>query len=130
MSYLLLKYTHIVCAAASFALFFIRGIWAIRAYPSVQEPWAKALPHVIDGLLVLCVISDGLGRRMDAGKARVDSCVCGYGCVRAAFREEQGSAGNTMVCRVDTLFVHNFNRGASQSGWYFSDSVNPQLLAI
>jgi uncharacterized membrane protein SirB2 len=57
MSYLLLKYTHIVCAAASFALFFIRGIWAIRAYPSVQEPWAKALPHVIDGLLVLSAIS-------------------------------------------------------------------------
>ena len=57
MSYLLLKYTHIVCAAASFALFFIRGIWAIRAYPSVQEPWAKALPHVIDGVLLLSALS-------------------------------------------------------------------------
>ena len=57
MSYLLFKYIHIVCAAASFALFFIRGIWAIRAYPSVQEPWARALPHVIDGLLVFSALA-------------------------------------------------------------------------
>ncbi len=57
VSYLLLKYVHIVCAAASFALFFIRGIWAIRAYPSVQEPWAKALPHVIDGLLIISALA-------------------------------------------------------------------------
>ena len=57
MSYLLFKYIHIVCAAASFALFFIRGIWAVRAYPSVQEPWARALPHVIDGLLVFSAVA-------------------------------------------------------------------------
>lgn len=57
MSYLILKYIHIVCAAASFALFFIRGIWAIRAYPSVQEPWARALPHIIDGLLVCSAVA-------------------------------------------------------------------------
>lgn len=57
MSYLIFKYIHIVCAAASFALFFIRGIWAIRAYPSVQESWARALPHFIDGLLVLSALA-------------------------------------------------------------------------
>lgn len=52
MTYLILKYIHILCVAASFALFFIRGIWVVRAYPSAQEPWAKAIPHAIDGLLV------------------------------------------------------------------------------
>ena len=56
MTYLILKYIHILCVAASFALFFIRGIWVIRAYPSAQEPWAKAFPHFIDALLVASAI--------------------------------------------------------------------------
>lgn len=53
MSYLFLKNLHIFCVAASFALFFVRGLWVIRAYPPAPEPWIKALPHVVDGLLLL-----------------------------------------------------------------------------
>jgi uncharacterized membrane protein SirB2 len=53
MNYLFLKYLHIFCVAASFALFFVRGLWIVKVYPSAQEPWIRVLPHVIDGLLLL-----------------------------------------------------------------------------
>jgi uncharacterized membrane protein SirB2 len=56
MNYLTLKYLHIICVAGSFSLFFIRGIWLLRSYPHAQEPWIRALPHVIDSLLVASAI--------------------------------------------------------------------------
>lgn len=52
MNYLTLKYLHIISVAASFALFFIRGIWVMRSYPPAQEAWVRALPHAVDGLLL------------------------------------------------------------------------------
>jgi uncharacterized membrane protein SirB2 len=61
MSYLALKYIHIVFVAASFALFFIRGLWAMRAYPPAQETWVRVLPHVVDGVLVLSALGMLLG---------------------------------------------------------------------
>jgi len=54
--YLFLKYLHIVCVAASFALFFIRGVWAIRSYPEPQEAWVRGLPHAVDGVLLLSAL--------------------------------------------------------------------------
>ena len=56
MNFLFLKYVHILCVAASFALFFIRGIWVMQSYPPAQERWVKVLPHVVDGLLILSAL--------------------------------------------------------------------------
>ena len=56
MSSLFLKYVHIVCVAASFALFFVRGLWIIRSYPQSQERWARILPHVVDTALVISAV--------------------------------------------------------------------------
>ena len=56
MSFLLLKYVHIISVAASFALFFVRGLWVMRAYPESQEPWARMLPHLVDASLVVSAI--------------------------------------------------------------------------
>ena len=53
MSYLLLKYLHIVCVATSFSLFFVRGMWVMRTFPPAQDPWIKALPHVVDTLILV-----------------------------------------------------------------------------
>jgi len=52
MNFLLLKYIHILAVAASFALFFIRGVWLLQSYPPAPERWVRILPHVVDGLLV------------------------------------------------------------------------------
>lgn len=57
MNLISLKYIHIVSVAASFALFFIRGLWAIRSYPQPQEALVRVLPHVVDG----CVLLSGIG---------------------------------------------------------------------
>lgn len=56
MSFLFLKYVHIVCVAASFALFFVRGLWIIRSYPRSEEAWARILPHAVDTLLLISAV--------------------------------------------------------------------------
>jgi uncharacterized membrane protein SirB2 len=52
----LLKYVHIVCVAASFALFFVRGMWVLRSYPQSQEPWVPVVRHAVDGVLIVSAI--------------------------------------------------------------------------
>lgn len=54
--YLALKYLHIVCVAASFALLFVRGLWVLRAFPPAPEAWVRVTPHVIDGILIVSAI--------------------------------------------------------------------------
>ena len=56
MSYIFLKYIHIFCVAASFALFFMRGLWMVRGYPEPQEGWVRALPRITDGVLLLTAL--------------------------------------------------------------------------
>lgn len=55
--FLLLKYLHILCVAASFALLFVRGLWLLRSFPAAQENWVRMLPHAVDGLLVLTAVA-------------------------------------------------------------------------
>lgn len=52
MNYLALKHLHMSCAALSGALFFVRGIWMLRASPMLQRRWVKIVPHVVDTLLL------------------------------------------------------------------------------
>jgi len=53
MDFYLVKYLHLVTVAASFALFFIRGLWMLRAYPRPEEQWVIVLPHAIDTLVLV-----------------------------------------------------------------------------
>lgn len=55
--YSLIKSLHELCALASFALFFVRGVWMLRASPQLSRRWVKILPHVIDTLLILSAIA-------------------------------------------------------------------------
>lgn len=57
MSFIFLKYIHIVSIAASFALFFVRGIWVLRSDPDSQENWVRALPYVVEALVLLSAIA-------------------------------------------------------------------------
>ena len=52
MSFSLLKTIHISCAALSFTLFFLRGIWSFYGSPVMRQRWAKIVPHVVDTLLL------------------------------------------------------------------------------
>lgn len=57
MSFLFFKYLHIVSVAAAFALFFVRGLWAMQSYPDSQESWVRVLPHGVDAAIVLSAIA-------------------------------------------------------------------------
>lgn len=52
MDYLSLKTVHVSCVVASYALFFARGVWMIRASPVLAARWVKVLPHVVDTVLL------------------------------------------------------------------------------
>ena len=57
MDYLSLKHVHMGCAAASGALFLLRGAWMLRASPALQQRWVKILPHLIDTALLASAIA-------------------------------------------------------------------------
>jgi uncharacterized membrane protein SirB2 len=52
MSLLLLKILHISCAAISYTLFFLRGIWRLNDAKLLQQRWVKITPHLIDTVLL------------------------------------------------------------------------------
>jgi len=50
--YPLLKGVHLSCVAASYGLFFLRGVWMIRDAPLLQLRSVRVAPHVIDTILL------------------------------------------------------------------------------
>lgn len=57
MSSLLLKTVHISCAASSYILFFLRGIWSLNGSPIMRQRWVRIVPHVVDTLLIVSAIT-------------------------------------------------------------------------
>ena len=52
MSYASIKILHLGCVVLSYSLFFMRGLWVLRASPVMQQRWVKIAPHIIDTLLL------------------------------------------------------------------------------
>ena len=57
MDYAGLKLTHVGCAAISYALFVMRGIWMMRGSPLLRQPWVRTVPHVVDTALLASAIA-------------------------------------------------------------------------
>ena len=57
MSSWLLKTVHISCAASSYILFFLRGIWSLNGSTIMSQRWIKIVPHVVDTLLIVSAIT-------------------------------------------------------------------------
>jgi len=57
LSFILLKHIHVSCAAISFALFFLRGIWSFNGSPIMQQRWVKIVPHAVDTLLLVSALA-------------------------------------------------------------------------
>lgn len=51
-----LKLVHVTCVVASFALFWVRGVWMLQGSPRLQRRWARIAPHVVDTLLLASAI--------------------------------------------------------------------------
>lgn len=56
IDYAALKTVHVTCVAASYALFFARGVWMMRESALLLRRWVKILPHLIDTALLLSAI--------------------------------------------------------------------------
>jgi uncharacterized membrane protein SirB2 len=57
MDYAALKITHVSCAAISYTLFVVRGVWMIRAPSLLQTRAAKIVPHVVDSVLLASAVA-------------------------------------------------------------------------
>lgn len=57
MSHATLKALHIGSVLLSYSLFFLRGIWVLRASPAMQQRWVKIAPHIVDTLLLASAIA-------------------------------------------------------------------------
>ena len=51
-----LKLVHVIAAAVSYALFFVRGVWMIFDSPRLRQRWVRIVPHVNDTLLLAAAI--------------------------------------------------------------------------
>lgn len=52
-----LKHLHVACVALSYLLFFLRGLWVLRASPMMRKRWVKVAPHAVDTLLLASAIA-------------------------------------------------------------------------
>lgn len=54
--YPIVKHVHMTCAAATLALFVLRGTWMLRGSPHLEARWVRILPHLVDTLLLASAI--------------------------------------------------------------------------
>jgi uncharacterized membrane protein SirB2 len=57
VSIITIKYLHICFVLLSYILFFLRGVWMLRAAPILQHRWVKVVPHVVDTALLLSAVT-------------------------------------------------------------------------
>ena len=57
MDYLTLKSIHVASVAASYALFFVRGVWMMRSPQRLQRRWVKVVPHAVDTVLLASAVA-------------------------------------------------------------------------
>jgi uncharacterized membrane protein SirB2 len=53
MVYAAVKQLHVAAVVASWALFFLRGVWMIADSPRLKARWVRVVPHVNDTVLLL-----------------------------------------------------------------------------
>lgn len=64
MNLLIIKNLHLTCAATSYVLFVLRGLWSLNESPIMQQRWIKIVPHLIDTLLLgtAILLAYGIGQ--------------------------------------------------------------------
>ena len=56
MTYLVLKYLHMLTVSITLALFLLRGFWMLGDSPRLAARWVRIVPHTNDTLLLLAAI--------------------------------------------------------------------------
>jgi uncharacterized membrane protein SirB2 len=52
MDFSTLKAVHVATVAASWLMFFVRGLWMIAGSPLLERRWVRVVPHVNDTVLL------------------------------------------------------------------------------
>ena len=55
--YTLIKTTHVACAAATYALFLLRGVWMLNDPVRLRSTWVRVVPHAVDTLLLASALA-------------------------------------------------------------------------
>lgn len=61
MPWALLKQLHVLLALLTACSFCLRGYWMLRRSPTLEAPWTRRLPHVVDALLFLTGLTMAIG---------------------------------------------------------------------
>jgi uncharacterized membrane protein SirB2 len=56
MTYLTVKYLHVVTVITSYCFFFVRGAWMLTDSPMLARRWIRVVPHVNDTVLLIAGI--------------------------------------------------------------------------
>ncbi|MBI5658755.1 MAG: SirB2 family protein [Nitrosomonadales bacterium] len=67
MDLLVVKTVHVACVAASYTLFFLRGVWLLQGSPIMRQRWVKVVPHITDTLLLASAVALAIGIRQYPG---------------------------------------------------------------
>lgn len=94
------KTIHVTCVAASYTLFFLRGVWLMQGSSIMRRRWVKIVPHITDTLLLASAITLAIGIRQYPGvdawlTAKVAGMMFYIGIGMVAFR-----FGKTMRARI------------------------------
>jgi uncharacterized membrane protein SirB2 len=52
MDFATLKAVHVTTVAASWLMFFVRGLWMLSGSPLLERRWVRVVPHVNDTVLL------------------------------------------------------------------------------
>jgi uncharacterized membrane protein SirB2 len=55
--YGLIKAVHVGSVVVSVSLFFVRGLWMMRAPARLAHTWVRVLPHIVDTLLLASALT-------------------------------------------------------------------------
>ncbi len=65
MTYLVLKYLHMLTVSITLALFLLRGFWMLGDSPHLAARWVRIVPHANDTFLLLAAIGMLITGRLD-----------------------------------------------------------------
>ena len=65
MTYLVLKYLHMLTVSITLTLFLLRGFWMLGDSPHLAARWVRIVPHANDTFLLLAAIGMLITGRLD-----------------------------------------------------------------
>lgn len=113
IDYTTLKMIHVTCAAASYMLFLVRGVWMVLESPLLRKRWVRTVPHLIDTVLLASAIAMAVAIRQypfsaDWLTAKLLALLCymGLGMIALKFGRRRGVRLGAWLAAQAVFFLH------------------------